>query len=284
MLTVTLRHDAGIPLRTSLRTLLDCWRRTRQGGAVQRIWTKRVKASMRVVEVTHSHANGWHPHVHVMIQGGRWTADEEQVLLERWVSVVTKHAGARFSPSFERGLVWSRPFAADDEGGRGRYISKVGLELTGVAKEGRYRSRSPWQIAADAGRGDRRSVELWHEYSSATKGARMLWMDERANAYADGQRAVEGVEYECETLRPPRKKTFVELWPEELSALRAAEFRHPSILHDVLASAEASEDPDAVVHEWVAWSSRRQREGWKGHGDRIGQAEGHGTGAALGGA
>lgn len=89
IVTLTLRHHAGVPLRV-LRTLLgQAWSRVWSGSAGQRL--KRQLSCfghIRSAEQTYGD-NGWHPHLHCLLFFGQspppgWEAE----LTDRWLRVV----------------------------------------------------------------------------------------------------------------------------------------------------------------------------------------------------
>jgi hypothetical protein len=261
MLTVTLRHRAGLSLKELLSGLIFAWRKTRQGGAVQRIWTERVSASARAVEVTDGE-NGWHPHLHVLVRVDRgWTEEEKTTLLERWQRQVRAVLGDACVPSDSRALVWSALFDAGDANARPSYLAKLGLEVAGIAKD-----RSSWSIARRAAAGDALAVKRWHEFYEATKGRRMLELDDRAQAFAMGVDAHDGrgdlgVELATVTDLPEREPVILPLWPEEVAILRRGERALPTLLRDVLLAVAASEDPGRTLAEWLTWCAARWKPG-----------------------
>jgi hypothetical protein len=192
MLTITLRHRQGMPLGPLMRALASAWRRCRQGGRIQRVWTERVTASVRGTEVTEGQ-NGWHPHLHVLLRTSEWDDDERDALLVRWKAAIRRELGELCVPSDERALWWSDPLDASDPTARALYLAKLGLEVAGIRKNAR--TRTPWDIARDAVSGDSRALMLWHEYHAATKGRRMLELDDRASdaarATIEAERIVE---------------------------------------------------------------------------------------------
>lgn len=175
MLTVTLRHDGSESLLSLRKGVLGAWRRLRKNGTIQRLWKKRVFGSVRAIEVTHG-ANGWHPHLHIVLLTTEWTAAELATLERAWCDAVLDELGEQAEPERTIGLRWTeqRPNSA-------YYLSKLGLEMTHVAaKRARgITSRNQWDIARDAVNGDARSVALWKEYETAMKGVRCIEMDER---------------------------------------------------------------------------------------------------------
>lgn len=246
MLTVTVRHGPRGKLAHVLGGLSRAWRRTRQGGAIQRIWSEGVTASVRATEITYG-ANGWHPHVHVLLRTNEWGAEEQAALFARWQRSVDRELGAEFLPDARHGLRWSR----EADGGCAAYLAKVGLELAGVGKEGRNGSLSAWELARRAAEEkDPKSLALWTEFQAATKGRRMIELDDRAQRFAEGLEGGVDIPRDEEN-RVPEPRAFVELWPEEVRALRRAE-RRGKTPWDLLRAIEASRDPTECVRGWFA--------------------------------
>jgi hypothetical protein len=145
------------------------------GAARKRRWG--IEHSIRALEVTHSEANGWHPHFHIaLFQKGTTTAAEVDALRDLWAGLVEKELGSDNAPDWEHGVDY-RPLNVTE------YITKLGLEVSSVTKKGRGASRSPWQIAHAAGEGQPRSVQLWREYSEAMRGARQLFWSRNARRF-----------------------------------------------------------------------------------------------------
>jgi hypothetical protein len=180
MLTVTLRHDGSESLLSLRKGVMQAWRRMRQSGTIQRIWKKRVFASVRAIEVTHGE-NGWHPHLHIVVLTTDWTADELATLERAWCDAVLDELGEQAEPEPAIGLRWTA-----ERANTAYYLSKLGLEMTHIAaKRARgIMSRNQWDIARDAVNGDERSIALWREYELAMKGVRAIEMDDRAAAMA----------------------------------------------------------------------------------------------------
>ena len=255
MITVTLRHKKAMPLAETRKVLSDCWRRTRQGGAVQRVWERNVQASARVLEVTHGQ-NGWHPHMHVLLHGQGWHTWDRLELADRWRRIVVQRCGGDMAPSAERGIRWSGSIDATSESERGQYLAKVGLEIASIGKLGRGGSRNPWQIAEAAAGADGASLALWREYVGATRGVRMFWLDPRGNALA-----------KMPTKDPPlregdvprKEPVWLDMWGEEIAVLRRLERGHPTVMHDVLKAVETADDPRAELQGWLQYALRSSR-------------------------
>jgi hypothetical protein len=215
MLSVTIRHHVGMPLRWLRDGLMKAWRRCRQHGYVQAIFKKHVSASARAFEVTHSFTNGWHPHLHVALCMNAWSDDERATLDRVWsqsvvdalthvdadnrrkqakcnegyhVKLDERRRALECRPDKEHGIRWSQKvLRRGDEGSKlEAYLTDIGLELSLGSTKTTHResSRTPWQIAEHAVAGNQPSVRLWHEYENGVKGTRCIELDDRAAAYA----------------------------------------------------------------------------------------------------
>jgi hypothetical protein len=283
MLTITLRHRPGMPLQRLLIGLAAAWRLSRQGGAVQVLWDQLVTASVRAFEVTHGE-NGWHPHIHMLLRTEEWTEADKRTLTERfqeavsgirvthrlnkkgeWVLrkkappqiVIDAGLGSECLPLRSRAIVWSEPFDASDAKGRETYLAKLGLEVAGLAKEGRSGSRSPWQIAYDASYGDEHSQRLWAEYCHASRGRRALELDDRASDAAERQIEAERID----SLEEPEVHTIsIELHRDDVWALKRLEQRgHPGIFAKVLELAERPMGAREAVQEFLSYAREHAR-------------------------
>jgi len=138
---------------------------------------------IRALEVTHSEANGWHPHSHeILFLEGAVTPERLQAaegeIFQQWRKYAVKHGLGE--PSREHG-VDLKYRESDGENGQeavGAYVSKWGYELTYAhKKQGRQGGRSPWAILRDiADKYTYRDVQLYREYAAAFKGkAQLFW-------------------------------------------------------------------------------------------------------------
>jgi len=84
-LTLTLRHTADQPFKLVLDTLIEAWRKVTRSKE----WKLHVDEWLRMVEVTHG-ANGWHVHLHALIQGSYWDSDS---LRQTWTQALERAAG-----------------------------------------------------------------------------------------------------------------------------------------------------------------------------------------------
>lgn len=245
MLTVTLRHRQGMALKDLVAGLMKAWRRTRQGGRIQRVWGELVTGSARAIEVTWGD-NGWHPHIHVLLRTEDWTDDDKDALLVRWRTAIRRELGVHCEPNDEHALTWSPPFDAEDVGKRALYLAKLGLEVAGLGK-----SSSHWDIARRATEGDSRCHWLWHEFFAATRGRRMLELDDRASHAAELQLMADHVD-DHDNESGQTSKVSIPVKRDDVRALRRVERRIPAIFALVLRAAE--ERGAEGVHGWVAYA------------------------------
>jgi hypothetical protein len=239
MVTLTIRHHRGEALASLLGIIFDAWRRVRSLRAVRAIFDAHVSATARAVEVTGGwceDANGWHPHIHLVLRSSEWSADERATLERAWLNATDEaHRG---EPGIA--VVWSTPIE-DWAKERLRYLAKLGAEVAGIGKQawGTERGRlGPWQIAERALLDDEHA-ERWREYQSAMKGRRVLELDERAKALAAASAEVK--------LEVKSEWTF-ELHREEYATLAAFERHEPMALWLMVEAALTSgPDPPAVL-------------------------------------
>lgn len=182
MLTLTTPHDVGDALKPMRQQTARAWRFVCSGAP----W-KRLKARLGLVgfvrgaEVTHG-ANGWHPHLHVVVLTRRpLTAAQlgelETFAWRRWSRAITK-------PHKETGQAYRIPLegigAKVTQLGREDYIAKLGLgdEIASSATKGaRPGHRTGFQILYDVWRANgaiARDCELWLEYVTELQGCKAL--------------------------------------------------------------------------------------------------------------
>lgn len=264
MLTLTVRHDAGLPLAESLGGLLAAWRATRQRGTIQRAWRAHVRASARALEVTDG-PHGWHPHLHLIILTDSWDAAELDALRVTWREMVTRELGERCAPDLVHGMRWS---GASTEA----YLAKLGLEMTGAAKVG-----SAWghvaaasehyalaRLLSTADERERATARAhahharWTEYERATKGRRAIELDDRAARLAvEGERIRLAEDAHAASVELASPTWSVEVTSDDLSAIRYIERRELGALLSVLRIAEAAPDPSAARCALDTWIRAR---------------------------
>lgn len=242
MVTLTLRHHRGESLKALLEVLFQAWRRVRAQRLMRGIFDARVSATARSVEVTggwYEDANGWHPHIHLLLRTEEWSERDCAVLEWLWADALGEHAGHAGVA-----VVWSTPIE-EWQKERARYLAKLGAEVAGVGKQawGTARGRlGPWQIA-EAALNDDEHAERWQEYQAAMRGRRVLELDERAKALAVAVEVKLEVKAEWE----------VTLHREEFQALAAFERTEPRVLWFMVEAALTSgPDPPAVLASVLA--------------------------------
>lgn len=174
LVTLTLPHDQGDRLEPMYHAVADSYRYVRSGA----MWYQ-AKAriayvgEIRALEATVG-ANGWHPHLHVLLFTSRALSAAERdelraYYLRRWCASVVRF-GYR-APTAEHGVTIV-------ESHRDEYVAKMGLadELAkGGSKDAHRASRTPLQVLADlAESGDSADLDLWREWVLSMHGARQL--------------------------------------------------------------------------------------------------------------
>ena len=186
MVTLTTRHWSRARLGPQIEGTAMAWRKLQAG----RWWGNfreryGVVGVTRALEMTHSWANSWHSHLHVLFWfeadlDKKTAAKAEGELYERWASLVkaeklgtpTRKHGVRLDMA-RRGKEGAGDLAKyvvklDEAGALGNEM------LRGDLKSGRHKGRTPFEILARAIAGDEAERELWAEYEAGTKGHRML--------------------------------------------------------------------------------------------------------------
>jgi hypothetical protein len=171
--SLTVRHGFGDDCQPLRRGVARAWSKLLAGKGWE---TRRRQLGIewiRKLEVTQG-ANGWHPHLHVVLLCTReLPADFGAWLSERWQRCVERALGADFVPDDEHGVDLQ---VCHGERELARYLVKLGLELLSpTSKRGRSANRTPLQILADfAHSGDLLDLRLYRRYATAMKGARQL--------------------------------------------------------------------------------------------------------------
>jgi hypothetical protein len=193
MVTLTLPHSAGMPLKGLWSVVSEGLRFTRSGRPYQRFkMSVGILHSVRALEVTHG-GNGWHPHVHLLLlldipPGAGEIAQVKVYFNHRWGGWVRKQGYGEIHPIHGVDVlpIYTRADAM------GAYIAKlqegwsVGAEMVrGDAKRGRRNDgdisahRTPLQILDDYGESGRpEDLALWREWEDAAPGHQAIVMSD----------------------------------------------------------------------------------------------------------
>ncbi|HEY6141664.1 MAG TPA: hypothetical protein VI670_28215 [Thermoanaerobaculia bacterium] len=181
MLTLTTPHDLGDALKPMRQQTARAWRFVCSGNPWKRVRARYGIQFVRGAEVTHG-ANGWHPHLHVVLLTRRPLSDAQQRELEgffwrRWSRAITK-------PHKETGTQYRVPLegvgARITRLGREDYLAKLGLGdevASAVTKSARPGHRTAFQILYDIWRAkgaNAADIALWREYVAEMQGAKQL--------------------------------------------------------------------------------------------------------------
>jgi hypothetical protein len=129
METLTLRHAWSHELEDTAAVCADAYRAVLQSRAVRELRRRERWHMVRALEVTHG-ANGWHPHLHVLIAIEaplqRHDADEHRrrVLERAWIP-----ACARIGEESNRPLEGVAVVQTHIDPESAEYLSKLGLEI-----------------------------------------------------------------------------------------------------------------------------------------------------------
>ena len=273
MVTFTIRHHQGDKLEDLMRGLMLSLARVRRQRAIRAIWTDKVTASIRSTEVTHG-ANGWHPHLHIVLRTKGLTNTEKKALRHAWRAAVSRELGAQRAPSLANGVAWSRALDATDVDPKklAGYLFKLGCEIVGTAKAPRVAgSIGSWELAALAVTRDPAHWRAWSEFQVATKGRRSVELDDRAARAVRGLPVSAilgfGVEVECpQDTRPEPVTREIAITSDELRAMRRAERTDRFALIRPMIAASQAVDPVCAVRAVIdaavsSYADSRARDG-----------------------
>jgi len=177
--TLTTRHGVSHSLDETFSAVADGWRDVTSHRSVVEFRRRHRFEFVRVIECTYGCANGWHPHLHLVLASGEsWSpsvrGEFKRVAYRAWSSSMERAGLGR--PSVARGVhcVWGDAGAAD-------YVMKVhqsSQELlrldTKRKKAGRHSTEPPFALLVRASEGDESALSLWRDWEQATKGRKMM--------------------------------------------------------------------------------------------------------------
>jgi hypothetical protein len=180
MCTFTVQHRAGMPLAETRAAVQGAW----QHLGVSRAW-RRLDAEhgrlgfCRAFEATWGQANGWHPHLHVLLFLDREVdelgAAEIAATLYRTYRAGLARAG--FDASAMHGVdVKVATTRRDAETVLSKYLTKIASEVTRQdRKQGKHGRFTPFELLREAAEwGNADALDRWHEWEQATAGTRQL--------------------------------------------------------------------------------------------------------------
>lgn len=198
MVTMTLRHRQGQPLKELWDTLQKCWVSVGGSRKVRRIRQElKFLGCVRLVEVTYGD-NGWHPHIHAIyvfekpvsqadlerlrdaelaqwkttaVKRGLGAPNHRGMKIER-IGGSKKHRDKAISDYFSK-VTWS----GMSQQKRTLDSEKAAWEMASPAtKRGRRKgSRTPFQILRDSEESHLADdVDIWNEYEEASRGRKMF--------------------------------------------------------------------------------------------------------------
>lgn len=177
MATMTVAHAFGEALKPMREGLAKSWSAMFKGRAGQALVNRIQKRHhIRALEVTHGQ-NGYHPHIHTLLFLDRELDDDDKrYIAERWKHLVETYLGSAFVPDDEHGCRIEHSHSDS-------YITKLGLEVSGITKRAKHGNRTMWQVAEDAANGDVESQRIWRDYVEEMLGTRMLCWSQGAKKY-----------------------------------------------------------------------------------------------------
>jgi hypothetical protein len=176
--TMTTRHGVSHSLDRTFSAVADGWRDVTSHRLVKEFRQAHPFEFVRIIECTYGCANGWHPHLHLVIASEdswsvRTRAEFKRVAYRAWSASMERAGLGR--PTVARGVhcVWGDAGLAD-------YVMKVhqsAQELmrldTKTKKAGRHSTEPPFKLLIRAADGDDVALSLWRDWEQATKGRKM---------------------------------------------------------------------------------------------------------------
>jgi len=183
MMTLTVRHNASLPLDRVRASLQSAWRveQSRKSYMSLRELTAGV---VRSTEVTIGD-NGWHPHLHLLLFVRPGVSSDEVMsllpaLITDWRSLVGAALDDVLPPSVERAIDLT---FFDDAAAAAHYVSKIAKEITqSNSKSG----RDPFSLLDVEGLARPRAVARFLEYLDSMRGVQSL-------SWSKGLRALLGL-------------------------------------------------------------------------------------------
>lgn len=286
LLTLTFPHESDMPLGE----LLEKFGKARQSWANSRTY-KRIMGekgeggeigrlgSVVSLEVTVGQANGWHPHVHILVIADRLgfgegeainaAGDLASILIDElkgaWVKALGKAglcSAAQVSDTFAHGLnvrggeraaEYIAKFGRDERWGASSEITKGHAKVGTAGEVAGDAHYTPFQLLDFAHGGDRWSWARWREYVEAFHGRRMLsWSRGLRKALTLGD-AREDDEIAADDRPLPEERMIATITADDLSVLTSramlADF-HRYVAESCITPETAQDDVNAYL-DWV---------------------------------
>lgn len=175
LLTLTVRHERGMPLADLWDALKVAWGRVTSGKRWAEVRKKGRAELVRGYDVTHSQAHGWHPHLHVSLYLSPEHEDPRGVakwFLSRWMDVLSK-MGWQAVPGAQHVVQANNPNAAAKYSVTPAACYETVAMALKRARTGKG-GRTPFEILESAAGGNAADYHLWREYVASTKGRKQV--------------------------------------------------------------------------------------------------------------
>lgn len=171
MMTLTLQHNASMPLDYTINALNHAWKRLQQRRRYKPLYNA-LTGTITTLEITTGSGNaGWHPHLHILLLAGPDSSyanikEATEQLRDAWSQLVNKRTTVY---SLERGL--NLTWFGHQSKVAAKYVTKLAKEITLTdTKSG----NDPFSLLdnSDHPTVDELHKKLFLEYAYATRGRR----------------------------------------------------------------------------------------------------------------
>lgn len=181
MVTLTMRHHAGMPLKKLWDAKSRAWRAVHNNRGYREDKERAgIEGWVTGTEVTHG-KNGWHVHIHCLLFCSKNNSDDvlESIgarAFDRWANSLESAGLPR--PSAKHGVDVVAVNSGNDAREIGSYVVKglAAESALGQLKTGRGGNVTPFELLDSAGQDDARALTLWKEWETVSLGKRqMAW-------------------------------------------------------------------------------------------------------------
>ena len=171
MMTLTLQHNATMPLAYTVAALNHAWQRLQQRRGYQPLYMA-LSGTITTMEITTGSGNaGWHPHLHILLLAGTGATYESidaalDQLRATWSELVNRRTTVY---TLQRGmhLTWF----GQDSATAAKYVTKLAKEITLTDTKSGNDPFSLLDVTGDVDV-DNANAAKFLEYAHATKGRR----------------------------------------------------------------------------------------------------------------